>query len=111
MADLPNDLHDNPLLVANGLPRFDRIKPEHIVPAVQHVLAQAEQRLAEIEQSLSDLGQSLLGLCQHMLHGRNDVLRLDSVKSRQSVGDKQWVVVKFVGQVRHESFLSEEIGQ
>ena len=57
MADLPNELHDNPLLVADGLPRFDRIKPEHIVPAVQHVLAQAEQRLTEIEQSLSDLGR------------------------------------------------------
>ena len=55
MADLPNELHDNPLLVTDGLPRFDRIKPEHIVPAVQHVLAQAEQRLTEIEQSLGGL--------------------------------------------------------
>ena len=57
MSDLTAELHDNPLLIADGLPRFDRIKPEHIVPAVQHVLAQAEQRLTAIEQSLSELGR------------------------------------------------------
>ncbi len=55
MPELPAELKDNPLLVAAGLPRFDRIKPEHIVPAVQHVLAQAEQRLTEIETTLSRL--------------------------------------------------------
>ncbi len=49
------ELSDNPLLVADGLPRFDRIKAEHIVPAVQHTLAHAEQRLTEIEQSLPNL--------------------------------------------------------
>ena len=57
MPDLPAELQDNPLLVADGLPRFEQIKPEHIVPAVQHVLAQAEQRLTEIEQRLSPLEQ------------------------------------------------------
>ena len=55
MAELPVELNDNPLLLTDGLPRFDRIKPEHIVPAVRLVLAQAEQRLTEIEQSLSGL--------------------------------------------------------
>ncbi len=55
MPKLPDELKDNPLLVAAGLPRFDRIKPEHIVPAVQQVLAQAEQRLTEIETTLSRL--------------------------------------------------------
>ena len=55
MPELPDELKVNPLLVAEGLPRFDRIKPEHIVPAVQHLLAQAEQRLTEIETTLSRL--------------------------------------------------------
>ena len=55
MLELPDELKDNPLLVAEGLPRFDRIKPEHIVPAVRYVLAQAEQRLTEIELTLSGL--------------------------------------------------------
>lgn len=55
MPEQPDDLKDNPLVVADGLPRFDRIKAEHIVPAVQQVLAQAEQRLTEIEQTLNSL--------------------------------------------------------
>lgn len=55
MPELPDELKDNPLLATAGLPRFYRIKPEHIVPAVQQVLAQAEQRLTEIETTLSSL--------------------------------------------------------
>ncbi len=55
MPDVPDELKKNPLLVADGLPRFDRIRAEHIVPAVRHTLAQAEQRLTEIEQSLAKL--------------------------------------------------------
>ena len=55
MPELPDELKDNPLLVAEGLPRFDRIKAEHIVPAVQHLLVNAEHRLTEIEQSLAQL--------------------------------------------------------
>lgn len=55
MPELPEDLNDNPLLVVEGLPRFEQIKTEHIVPAVRHVLAQAEQRLTGIEQRLSGL--------------------------------------------------------
>lgn len=55
MPDVPDELKTNPLLVADGLPRFDRIQAEHIVPAVQQTLAQAEQRLTEIEQSLAKL--------------------------------------------------------
>jgi oligopeptidase A len=53
MPDVPAELKDNPLLVAEGLPRFDRIRAEHIVPAVQHTLTQAEHRLTEIESTLS----------------------------------------------------------
>jgi oligopeptidase A len=55
MPDVPDELKNNPLLLADGLPRFDRIQVEHIVPAVQQTLAQAEQRLTEIEQSLAKL--------------------------------------------------------
>lgn len=55
MLELPESLQNNPLLVAEGLPRFDRIQPEHIVPAVRHVLGQAEQRLTDLEQRLDGL--------------------------------------------------------
>jgi oligopeptidase A len=43
---------DNPLLVTEGLPRFDRIRPEHIVPAVRKVLAEASARFDEIEKTV-----------------------------------------------------------
>ncbi|MDA0832457.1 MAG: M3 family metallopeptidase [Planctomycetota bacterium] len=46
-----NGLADNPLMVRSGLPPFDKIKPEHVVPAVTQVLADAEKQLAEIEQT------------------------------------------------------------
>jgi oligopeptidase A len=39
----------NPLLASDGLPKFDRISAEHVVPAVRDLLASAEVRLAEIE--------------------------------------------------------------
>ncbi len=47
--DLPAGLCDNPLLMTDGLPRIDLIKPEHVVPAVTHCLARAEQQLTELE--------------------------------------------------------------
>ena len=47
--DLPAGLNENPLLMTGGLPRFDLIKPEHVVPAVTHCLARAEQQLTELE--------------------------------------------------------------
>ncbi len=52
MSELPADLNDNPLLAADGLPRYDRIKSEHIVPAVRQLLSVAERELADIEQRL-----------------------------------------------------------
>ena len=45
-------LADNPLLVTDGLPRFDRIEPAHVVPAVRKVLADAAARFDAIERSV-----------------------------------------------------------
>ncbi len=56
MTDQPEattaDLTDNPLLCMEGLPKFDRIKPEHVVPAVKKLLADAEAALSELEESI-----------------------------------------------------------
>jgi oligopeptidase A len=55
MTDQPEataDLTDNPLLCAEGLPKFDQIKPEHVVPAVKKLLADAEQALSALEESI-----------------------------------------------------------
>ena len=48
-GSLPAVLAQNPLLTERGTPRFDRIQPEHIVPAVRFTLAQGEQALQQIE--------------------------------------------------------------
>ncbi|MBD3172453.1 M3 family peptidase [Candidatus Bathyarchaeota archaeon] len=41
----------NPLLVTEGIPRFDLIGPEHIEPAVNQILIDAEKKLKKIEQN------------------------------------------------------------
>src|SRR6202451_1837697 len=44
---------DNPLLVAEGLPRFDRIQPAHVVPAVRKVLADASVLFDKLEREIT----------------------------------------------------------
>ncbi len=46
MHPLPND---NPLLEEGPLPRFDAIRPEHVVPAVSGLIAAQRARVAQIE--------------------------------------------------------------
>jgi oligopeptidase A len=38
-------MNDNPLLDTSGLPAFDRIRPEHVTPAIETLLAQANDAL------------------------------------------------------------------
>jgi oligopeptidase A len=40
---------DNPLLVTAGLPRYDRIRPEHVVPGVRQVISEAQARFERLE--------------------------------------------------------------
>lgn len=51
-APTAEDLAGNPLLCTEGLPRFDQIQPEHVVPAVRKVLADAEVGLSALEESI-----------------------------------------------------------
>ena len=39
----------NPLLIGRGLPPFDQVKPEHIVPAMTQLLSELEAALSELE--------------------------------------------------------------
>lgn len=50
----------NPLLVSEGLPRFDEIAPEHVVPGMKQVLADAEQKIAALEKNLTPTWEGLL---------------------------------------------------
>lgn len=51
---------DNPLLRTTGLPAFDAIAAEHVVPAVRTVLSDAEKQLAELEQSVQPTWDGLI---------------------------------------------------
>jgi oligopeptidase A len=50
-ADLENPLLENPLLDPNAPPRFDRITPEHVVPAMRALLADLGAELDRLEAS------------------------------------------------------------
>jgi oligopeptidase A len=40
---------DNPLLLGSGLPPFEAIKPDHVVPAITQLLAELDEELARLE--------------------------------------------------------------
>lgn len=42
----------NPLLVIDGLPRCDEIKPEHIEPAIMKILRESEDKISKIEANI-----------------------------------------------------------
>ena len=46
-------LKNNPLLVKEGLPRYDEIEPNHIVPGVKQMLSEAEKQITALEQNMT----------------------------------------------------------
>ena len=55
MPEISITSNDNPLLLTEGLPRYDLIRPEHIVPAVRQILSDAERQLTGLETSLTTI--------------------------------------------------------
>ena len=51
---------NNPLLVQEGLPRYDEITPEHVEPAIDSLLETAEARIAALEQNAESTWDGLL---------------------------------------------------
>ncbi|MCZ6634772.1 MAG: M3 family metallopeptidase [bacterium] len=58
--------NENPLLVTSGLPRFDLIQPEYVVPGVRQVLAEAEQKVKALEENLEPTWEGLLKPLEEM---------------------------------------------
>jgi len=52
MTDSTSHAEPNPLLQPATLPRFDQIRPEHVVPAIRHLLDELETDLEQIEADL-----------------------------------------------------------
>jgi oligopeptidase A len=51
---------NNPLLIGHGLPPFDRIQPEHIVPAMEQRLVESGDRLTSLEQTVKPTWEGLV---------------------------------------------------
>ena len=76
---------DNPLLIGKGLPPFEAIKPEHVVPAMTQLLAELEEELTILEakvtptwnglvEPLERLGERLTwswGIVSHLMGVKN----------------------------------------
>ncbi|WP_417382071.1 M3 family metallopeptidase [Gimesia sp.] len=58
--DQQSSLTDNPLLVLEGLPRFDRIEPQHIQSAVKALLEQSKAGLKKIEDEAQPTWEGLM---------------------------------------------------
>ncbi|MBE9126523.1 MULTISPECIES: M3 family metallopeptidase [unclassified Coleofasciculus] len=50
----------NPLLIGKGLPPFDAIEPEHVVPALTELLAQLEKELETLEATVTPTWSGLV---------------------------------------------------
>ncbi|HSF74280.1 MAG TPA: M3 family peptidase, partial [Microcoleus sp.] len=57
---------DNPLLIGQGLPPFDAIEPEHVVPAVTQLLTELEASLADLESSVEPTWSGLVEPLQRL---------------------------------------------
>ena len=44
--------NENPLLIGKGLPPFEAIQPEHVVPGIEQLVQSLSQKLADLESSL-----------------------------------------------------------
>ena len=76
---------ENPLLETVGLPPFDRITAEHVVPAVREVLSECEERMeaieAEIEPRWERVISPLEAIGRRLEHSWGPVTHLFGVKN------------------------------
>src|ERR671933_923679 len=59
-------LADNPLLIGQGLPPFDAIEPQHVVPAITQLLTELEASLAALESSVEQTWSGLVEPLQRL---------------------------------------------
>lgn len=60
---------NNPLLIGKGLPPFDAIKPEHVVPAITQLLARLEEELVSLERQVTPTWSDLVEPLDHLTEG------------------------------------------
>jgi oligopeptidase A len=103
MTDSTSHAEPNPLLQPATLPRFDEIRPEHVVPTIRHLLGELETELQQVEADLQptwdhlvaplerieDRLTSVWGVVGHLMGVKN------SEALRQAQQEVQGEVVQF----------------
>ncbi|KAG2436620.1 hypothetical protein HYH02_011555 [Chlamydomonas schloesseri] len=56
----PVSVADNPLLADVSFPKFDQVKPEHVVPGVKHLLGQLHAEIDKLEAAVEPTWQGLV---------------------------------------------------
>lgn len=106
---------DNPLLIGKGLPPFESIKPEQVVPAFEELLAKLDSQLADLEATVTPTWGSLVepleklqqplswswGLVSHLMGVKN------SPELRQAYETVQPKVVQFWNKLSQSKPLYE----
>jgi oligopeptidase A len=106
---------DNPLLIGKGLPPFDKIAPEQVVPAITQLLTELETELANLEanvtptwsglvEPLTQIGERLTwswGIVGHLMGVKN------SPELRQAYETVQPQVVQFSNKLSQSKPLYE----
>ena len=106
---------DNPLLKGSGLPPFEAIKPEHVVPAMTQLLGELDEELATLEAKVkptwSDLVEPLDRLVEHLTWSWGIVGHLMGVKNspelREAHETVQPKVVQFFNKLNQSQPLYE----
>ena len=82
-------LENNPLLGNHSLPAFDKIKPEHVVPAVRSVLAECDKQFEALEKkapsSWTELFEPLASISLMIHHTWSPVSHLNGVMNSDAL--------------------------
>lgn len=106
---------DNPLLIGKGLPPFQAIKPEHVVPAMTQLLAELDEELVALEHQVtptwSGLVEPLNRLSERLTWSWGIVGHLMGVKNSPELREAQETVqpkvIEFVNKLNQSKPLYE----
>ncbi len=114
-ASSRGSVNDNPLLIGKGLPPFEAIKPQHVVPAMTQLLAELDENLATLEVKVrptwSGLVEPLDRLVERLKWSWRIVSHLMNVKNspelRKAYETVQPKVVQFLNKLKQSQPLYE----
>lgn len=65
---MDESLKDNPFLVTEGLPPYDRMTADQVVPAMRHVIIEATKKIVDIEQNLEPTWEGVMRPLEELDH-------------------------------------------